>query len=363
MTSSYRNTANIPESGFSPAITQKIPAQRSVSFLRSSWAKFALAASTIVVLGAVAIGIWGNSPFPSTPASPTSVVNELNPADPASLQSFSDAGGIRLTGRIRPVISSDAQSVRATGWVMDIYTFGGGPENLEQTPYVAFEENFLVPIDLTGFDTTKISEEFTSHPLGMLAVVMDTHSNERAIVPARGPYGVMYSDRLLLASSTGDLEDTRTLRTLDGTIIDGSDIQFSSSDLLQFADFQMLHEFDKNPKTDPQIIDATKFESYLNDDAKACIVASSKLGSQILSFPLGSTSSISTLDVPKSTPASSAPQRVVASQKPGDNLDLTKFVLDTGENPNASIRVWPTSKQGSCGDFTGEIVEFAGLNK
>lgn len=92
---------------------------------------------------------------------------------------------------------------------MDIYTFGGGPENLEQTPYVAFEENFLVPIDLTGFDTTKISEEFTSHPLGMLAVVMDTHSNERAIVPARGPYGVMYSDRLLLASSTGDLEDSR----------------------------------------------------------------------------------------------------------------------------------------------------------
>lgn len=363
MTMSRKHTSEIPQSGFSPTITQHGPIRSNGGTYQNRWGKFALAAGTVLVLGAVAFGLSNSSLNSAGPAAPTVLGQGFNPTDPASFTRFAESGGVQLTGRIRPVVDGDPENIRSTGWVMDVYVIGGNPQNTDKLPSFMSGDETFVPIDMTGFDTRIISEQFDSHPLGLLAVVMDTRSNDSVIVPAPGNFGVVYSDRLLLAASDMDSENSQTLKTLDGTPVDVPDVRMSNADLAQFADFTMLHEFTKNPIQDPTTVKVTRFDSHLDSTARACIVASDASGQQILSFPQGSTASISSPDTGAKVMASSAPQRISSPYKSGAPIDLASFLLDTREMPKASIKVWPTGKQGNCGDTTGEIVDFAGVNK
>lgn len=360
MSLSNKNTAEIPHTGFSRLFTPSEAPRPQFGKRRLRRVGFALAAGSALIVGAVFLGPWGSSPLPLPPASPSSTEQGFNPLVPASFQAFSDAGGITLTGRIRPVLPGDPASVSATGWVMDIYVISGDPKNTGDPLYQGFEQDVVVPIDLGGRNTGGLYKEFETHSLGILAVVMDTYPDGRVISPAPGPYGVLLSDRKLLASSSADAKDARSLTTFDGTPVDTTDTRLSSSGLAQFADFRMLNEFSGVSDLAPSLLEATSFTSHVDAEANACILASSERGNKVLAFTAGSTASSSFTGESPDLLVGSMPLRVSAPYQVGDNLDLGKFVLDTGENPSAKLQVWPTGKTGSCGGTTGEIVNFAG---
>lgn len=402
MSASRKNTARIPSSGFSPVINQrtatasayeKTPAGEhspAHGFISPEWTPetiennrphrsgkqrataashrikrltFALAASLALIAGALFLGPWGNSPAPAPPASPI----HTGPGSKDAVRSFYESGGLFLTGRIRPTLPGDASNLRATGWVMDVYTIGNSGDipdsEIARHKRAVFEFDTMVPLDLSGFDSTAIARSFAQHPSGVLAVVLDTGTSNSTIMPLADPYGVLISDPLALATSLADPSDDESLTTLDGYPASAAGHQLSYSDLGQFADFPMKHSFITPPTGTPETLKVTKVRSTVDASASACMAVETATGTKILAFSSGSTASTSVQGPGDSLPVADRPLRVTAAQKTGSMWNGENFVLDAGVGPKPLLEVWPTGETATCGDDTGEIVKFAGIKE
>lgn len=405
MAASRKNTALIPSAGYVPVISQTQPISGSKGALGSGTfnaqngtiasptfdhggsnmnyasahqrtrmksrsktrkAVFALAASVALLAGVVFLSQNGNFSAHNMPAAPPAS-SHFNPADPSSLNAFGDSGGISLTGRIRPNLPADPANLRTTGWVITIYVIGesgGGIEKGGLNDLIKSDEPaWTMPIDLSGFNTQVIEQGFLKHPMGVLAVIQDGNNNSSVVTPIASPYGVLVSDPLLLANSSTAPDESRSLRTLDGQIVDSADTPLSYSVLAQFADFPMKYSFTDTPTEKSLNFKSAKVHSQVNAEAQACIAVETSSGNKILSFPTGSTASTSQEDPSIPEPVSSHPLRISSPKKPGDLWDGTSFTFDALTNATTSFKAWPTGDTGTCANRTGEIINFAGLQK
>lgn len=381
---SRANTSGIPTGHYAPAISQNAfsmsrssqddafasgpnqPATRSLA-RRHRGSFLAVAAGAALIAGIAAVGPWAGISTPAPgPAASVPTGTAFDPNDPLHLQALQDpaTSGPRLTGILRAALPTDPPELQGTGWLMNVKSMFSG--NWDETDRSGadlqtkiFNEWTWIPVDLTGLNTSRL---VSAPPTGVVAAITVTNLGGRLITPITGPYGVLLSDQhRLSASSVGD---ARSLMTLDGIPLDIEDVSVTGSPLDQFATFDMKFAFADLPQQEPILFQVRSFQSYTDTEAKSCISFGTADAEKILAFPSGSTASSaageSSLD---GGPIASLPLRITSPRAAGDVMDLLEFVLDTGADPNAALKAWPTGTTGTCGDRTGEIVKFAGIKE
>ena len=325
---------------------------------RRRWGVFlAVAASAAIVAGIAVLNPWGSGRLPVAPqpAAPTTAAvpspsdGGFNPNDPHQREAFRESGGYRITGWLRPALPTDPAELRRTGWLLNVYTVAGSDETIDTA------DGPWTPIDLGGRDTSLLAR---NQAAGTLVVVASTQPDLKLVVPVPGPYGIMVSDPVKLASGTVD--GATSLMTLEGDYLQVPDARLNGARLSQFAAFGMVHTYTGTPGGSATGFKASGFHSYTDPEARSCIAAVTKSGIKILSFPAGSTASGSIEgELLPDEPMATHSLRVmpqVARFSEGDGG--TTFILDTGATPATSFTAWPTAETGTCGDYTGEIVKF-----
>jgi len=106
---------------------------------------------------------------------PTPSESYFNPDDNARLNAFSEAGGVRITGWLRPALPSDAPVARSTGWLlMPSAALGEGEALFQATdPWL--------PIALDASDAAALGDQAGE---GMLVVVASTDAKPGLIATA-----------------------------------------------------------------------------------------------------------------------------------------------------------------------------------
>ncbi|GAA5226099.1 hypothetical protein GCM10025778_06300 [Paeniglutamicibacter antarcticus] len=316
-------------------------------------AVLALAAAGAVIAGVAVLGQGGNFPQPAAPdAGPTPNNSYFNPDDSAQLDNFVNGGGTRLTGWLRAATPQDPQELQDTGWLLNIAVMSGGSD--ESHSLMDPPESW-VPIDLAGHDASKLGNIAQN---GHLVVIAAENPTAELITPVQGPYGVMVSDPQELAS--GPLVGARSLKTLNGTYLQKPDLNYNGAMLAQFATFEMAYSYKEVPSRAPASFKATGFRSHTTAEARSCVVATTGSGDKVLSFPAGATASTTMIEPndPDDTVARNPLRIMTGNAWSGDGKD-SRFILDTADTPSATIKGWPTGKNGTCGSSSGEIVKFS----
>ena len=321
---------------------------------RRAVAILAVAAAGAIVAGVGVFGPWGGAPQPAAPPAvaptptPTPSESYFNPDDNARLNAFSEAGGVRITGWLRPALPSDAPAARSTGWLLMPFAVSGQGEALFQAT------DPWLPIALDTSDAAALGEEARE---GILAVVASTDAKPGLVTPVPGPYGVMVSDPARLAA--GSVGEARSLKTLGGTYLQRPDVEYNGTVLAQFATFKMAYAYTGKPSGTTKRFKAKAFHSHTDAQARSCIAASTRRGVKILSFPEGSTASASIAEFAgQEDPVAGYPLRIMPRDGWLGEGDDSTFILDTGDTPTADFTGFPTAKNATCGEYSGEVVLF-----
>ncbi|OIH84718.1 hypothetical protein BLJ79_11460 [Arthrobacter sp. UCD-GKA] len=322
--------------------------------LRRAVAILAVAAAGAVVAGVGVLGPWGDAPQPAAPPAvaptptPTPSESYFNPDDNARLNAFSEAGGVRITGWLRPALPSDAPVARSTGWLlMPSAALGEGEALFQATdPWL--------PIALDASDAAALGDQAGE---GMLVVVASTDAKPGLITPVPGPYGVLVSDPARLAADS--VGEAKSLKTLDGTYLQRPDVEYNGTVLAQFATFKMIYAYTGKPSGTTERFKAKAFHSHTDAQARSCIAASTRQGVKILSFPEGSTASASIAEFAgQESPVAGYPLRIMPRDGWLGEGDDSTFILDTGDTPTAEFTGFPTATNGTCGEYSGEVIQF-----
>lgn len=344
------------------------PARTSTSAKKRN-VLFALAATVALIAGVALMGPWGDGLAPQLPAAPPA--NSVPSAtDPLSMSAFEEIDAVAIIGRVRPNVPSDPAELRTTGWVISLYIVGeNGSDSYRNRVEDLLESSnpeeptWLKPIDVSGYDTKILEQQFLQHPLGVLAVVLDNGTDLSVISPSSSPYGLLLLDPVLMATSSRDSNGSPLFRSVDGRLVDSTDGNFAIGALDQFADFPVKHSFTQKPDTTSSSFKITEIHSRVAASAQACIAVETAAGNKVLAFPAGSTASTSQEDISIVDPVSVHPLRISPPKKPGDAWDATDLTFDALANAKATIKAWPTGETGTCGDLSGEIINFDALSK
>lgn len=363
MARSRAHTADIPDGAYLPVISQRLnpaaalmPADAAAKRNAGrGWAAIlALAAVGAVIAGVAALGPWGGQPQPAAPPpvvpSPASL--EFNPDDDGRMNEFAEAGGKRVTGWLRSALPTDPPALHRTGWLFNTIAVAGSGEVWAQA------QDPWVPIDLGSRDTSLLDSTGQG---GILAVVATTDGNLESITPVPGPYGIMFTDAKRLA--TGSVSDARSLMTPDGVHLREPDGNYNGTVLAQFATFEMTYSYTAVPPGPARRFNATAFHSHTNSEALSCITASTGSGEKILAFPEGATASVSIAEpTDLDEPVADYPLRIMPLDGWFDDAgDDSMFLLDTAGTPQATFTGFPTATMGTCGGYSGEVVQFEAL--
>ncbi|RAX48862.1 hypothetical protein DQ353_13130 [Arthrobacter sp. AQ5-05] len=324
---------------------------------RRAAAILAVAAAGAIVAGVGVLGPWGNAPQPAAPpaVAPTPAPSEtyFNPDDNARLAAFSEAGGVRITGWLRPALPSDAPAARSTGWLLQPFAVSGQGDSLFQAT------DPWLPIALDSSDAAAPGEEARE---GILVVVASTDAKPGLVTPGPGPYGVMVSDPARLAA--GSVGGARSLKTLGGTYLQRPDVEYNGAVLTRFATFKMAYAHTGKPSGTTERFKATAVHSHTGAQARSCIAASTRQGAKILSFPEGSTASASIAEFAgPEDPVAGYPLRFMPRDGWLGEGDDSTFILDTGDTPTADFAGFPTARNATCGEYSGEVVLFRAVAK
>lgn len=339
------------------ALAEEIGRHRRARNRRRAVAILAVAAAGAIVAGVGVFGPWGNAPQPAAPPAvaptPTPSESYFNPDDNARLNAFSEAGGVRITGRLRPALPTDAPVARSTGWLLMPFAVSGQGEALFQAA------DPWLPIAVDSSDAAALGEQARD---GVLVVVASTDAKPGLVTPVPGPYGVMVSDPARLAA--GSVGEARSLKTLGGTYLQRPDVAYNGTVLAQFATFKMAYAYTGKPSGTTERFKAKAFHSHTDAQARSCIAASTRRGVKILSFPEGSTASASIAEFAgPEDPVARYPLRIMPRDGWLGEGDDSTFILDTGDRPTADFTGIPTSTKGTCGEYSGEVVLFSALAK
>ncbi|MGL3808081.1 hypothetical protein ACSYDW_18540 [Paeniglutamicibacter sp. R2-26] len=369
---SRSRSAAIPSGTYVPSISQQVlslaPAPAGNARVpgrlahgaptRRRWGVFLAVVSSAAIVAVIAVLLpWGSGRLPVAPqpAAPATAVapspsdGGFNPNYPDQREAFRESGGYRITGWLRPALPTDPAELRRTGWLLNVYTVAGSDETIDTA------DGPWTPIDLGGRDTSLLAR---NQEAGTLVVVASRQPDLKLVVPVPGPYGILVSDPVRLASGTVD--DATSLMTLEGDYLQIPDVRLNGARLSQFAAFGMAHTYTGTPGGSTTGFKASGFHSYTDPEARSCIAAVTKSGIKILSFPAGSTASGSIEGEPlPDEPMARHSLRVMpqgAQLSEGDGGST--FILDTGATPATTFTAWPTAETGTCGDHSGQIVKF-----